>query len=157
MKTYVFLRAILGCLLAQLESEDRAVGCAKLVLPGQGPFRINMEDEGQAWVRLVTTRPVTGVGQADQQPGNCGSVLGMTIEVGVMRCFPHTDNGAELDVDEVDEAAMVQLMDMESIYQAILCCDQLPKRDIILGEYTPLGPVGPDVGGFWTLEASPLW
>lgn len=161
MRTFLYLKAILACVILQLEKEGHPAGCSQLILPGTRPFVIGMGDttdvgDGQVWVRLSSAVESVDVGQANADPRACGSMLGFTIEVGVMRCFIHPDWGDELDPAEVEASAMRQLEDMESIRTALLCCDALEGGDWLLGAYTPIGPEGPDVGGAWTLTAAPL-
>lgn len=109
---------------------------------------------GQAWVRLGQAFPSARVGVPDLTPGNCGAGVGTVIEVGVMRWFPI--QAEPLTDEEVLEATVIQIRDMEIMREAILCCPSLDKNDFILNTYTPLGPLGGQVGGQWTLTAGLL-
>lgn len=154
MRTYELLRAVLACVLLRLEQEGRPVNanCAQIVLPGQGVTRIGMADAGQAWVRLRGGYDGLVAGQANSDPDQCAGYLGATIEVGILRCFQLPKRGRELPPAQVQASALLQLQDMESIRAALICCDALTKGDWVLGNYVPLGPAGPDLGGYWTFD-----
>lgn len=106
---------------------------------------------GMAWVRLVTAYPSTVIGEASGQPGNCSHMLGMDVEVGILRCIEGPDEqGNPPSPDQMLAASMWQWEDMTTIRRAILCCQG--SKDFLLGAYVPIGPQGNLVGGSWTVS-----
>jgi hypothetical protein len=106
---------------------------------------------GMAWVRLVTAYPSTVIGEATGTPGNCGSMIGMDVEVGIMRCIPGMDDaGNPPSSDDLLAASLWQWEDMTTMRRAILCCTG--SKDFLLGAYVPIGPQGGLVGGAWTVS-----
>lgn len=139
-----------GCVCAAVNSDNSLCFCGILV--GTAPYNVTGECKkkcGQAWVRLVSAYPSTVLGEADLTDNNCGKSLGLDIEIGVMRCFPIKETYKTEDLLAVSDK---QVADMLAMRQAILCCDF--EADVILGEYTPLGPEGEGghVGGVWNLS-----
>lgn len=105
---------------------------------------------GMAWVRLTSASPMSGIGIENVQPGNCGSTLGFSVEVGVSRCanFPDSDGTPPSEADYRAEVEL-QYADMLAMRRAIVCCQD--TKNYILGTYTPYGPTGASVGGLWNL------
>lgn len=115
---------------------------------------VDCDPAGQGWARLTSAYPSATVGQPNTRVGNCGTGLGLTVEVGIARHFPIT---AEVMEDEdVLEGAFQQIKDMEAARKAISCCPSLGSQDYILGSYTPIGPGGLLLGGAWTLSVGLL-
>lgn len=110
------------------------------------------ENCGQAWVRLASAFPARGVGVPETTPANCASSIGLTVEIGALRCIRIEENGLALPADEMLEAVRLQRADMLAIMRAIMCCDGLDSNQYSLGAYTPVGPEGGIVGGFWLLS-----
>lgn len=105
-------------------------------------------DCGQAWVRLVTVYPSRTLGQADETAGNCNSLLGYDVELGVVRCLLVGDDaGGPPDAAAMLASTEMQVADMEAMRRAVLCCT--PAKEFLLGAYTPYGPEGGLVGGTW--------
>lgn len=107
---------------------------------------------GQAWVRLTTGYPSGNVGVADLTPGNCNKGLGIDIEIGITRCFPIIESGGNVTEDVMLGAVQLQIADMLTMQQAILCCTSVDREDVVVGQYTPMGPEGGVVGGSWVIS-----
>ena len=103
---------------------------------------------GMGWVRLVSAQPWTGIGVESTEPGNCSSLLGLTVEVGVYRCA-HVmgSDGVPPTEEEMLAETQLQIADMMAMRRAIVCCGG--SKDFVLGAYTPIGPEGAAVGGTW--------
>lgn len=153
------LQAIAACLCAAIQDPENGVPdvCYCGVVPGGTPPAIysgNCKDKcGMAWVRLTTAYPSTAVGAASVQPARCDVGMGMDVEVGMLRCMSvGDDRGNPPPPQEQIDATELQMADLLVMWKAILCCDAIPNGDVILGQYTPVGPEGGLVGGFFTLS-----
>jgi hypothetical protein len=110
--------------------------------------------EGQLWGAIQLIQRV-------QQPASAGTgaceAYTFTAQVGAVRCaaIPHED-GTPPDIDAVQRDAARQAVDADGIRYAIACCPARPRRlidaGIVLESWTPLGPQGGCVGGFWTIR-----
>jgi hypothetical protein len=100
--------------------------------------------DGMAWVRLMMSYPSSAVGSADTTPNNCIKPTGIDVEVGILRGYP-----IEEQVTAATAAAAVegQFADHDRIMRAVLCCEAFSRKDIVLGQYTPVGPMGGVFGG----------
>lgn len=108
---------------------------------------------GSAWVRVMTAYPTTGTGiPVDPTTGGCGTLLGVDIEVGVVRCLEAGPDGEPPSAEAMMNAARRQWSDMLAVRTAIRCCSALDPKDYILNSYQPIGPAGLLVGGTWTLS-----
>jgi len=140
-----------ACLCAQIEADGGPEPCFCGVIPGDavvGDYAGDCDEQcGMAWVRLIATYPATGVGQADESVGNCGSTLGFDLEIGILRCITIHDDGSPLTLEESSDATRLQTADMMTMWRAISCCDSFTSKDYVLGSYQPLGPLGGLVGG----------
>jgi hypothetical protein len=107
--------------------------------------------DGMAWVRLVDSYPSTAFPAANTTPRvSCSAMLVATLEVGLLQCAPQMGGDGSLPTQEAQmEASRLQIAGMRALQQAIACCD-LPL--IVLGTYTPQGPQGGLVGGFWQIN-----
>lgn len=144
------------CLCAQIVADGSPSTCFCGVMPGQGvaaDLASCGDGDGIGFVRLASTYPAQTVGVADQTPGNCGVAIGLDIEVGIYRCFPFTGDGSFPDPETLLEVSRQQYLDMESMRRALICCDWLPAKDVLLGQYNPLGPDGDLIGGTWQVFA----
>lgn len=127
------------------------------VAPGQDVVIADVGCEPFGWVHLRSAFPSATFPAPDYTlRGSCMSPLAGTVEVGVVRCAPAiTDDrtgGVMLPTSaEESEAAKVQLADMAAIRRAILRSRAESK---VLGPYTPFGPQGGVVGGFWAVTLS---
>jgi hypothetical protein len=104
---------------------------------------------GSAWVRLDSAFPYTTF--PDSEPGlTCTASLGYTIEVGVVRCMPLNDDGSALDTATSLDVALASAADMMALRHAVECCFGDTLHSLV--GWSPLGPQGGCVGGFWTLQ-----
>jgi hypothetical protein len=153
----VKLAALAECLCAQIATDGLPEPCFCGLVPGEAPaveYVTNCSDDkcGMAWVRLSAVAPITGIGIPNITINNCNSVIGFDAEVGIMRCAPVGDqDGNPPSDEELLAAADLQIADMMAMYRAMACCEAL--EEFIIETYTPIGPDGVAVGGFWTLSA----
>lgn len=146
----------LATCLCRLAAEEGTEFCFCGVLPGDAVVAdyVGMCEGtcGMAWVRMTSAYPAAAVGRPNEQVGNCGVLLGVEFEIGMLRCFPSGDNDGEPPtMDEQLAAAVRQHDDMLLMQRAIMCCPSLGAKDYILGAYAPTGPMGYVYGGGWTL------
>jgi hypothetical protein len=110
--------------------------------------------EGQLWgaiqlIQRVAQPAAAGVGVCEAYT--------FTAQVGAVRCaaVSHED-GTPPSVDAVQRDAARQAVDADGIRYAIACCPTRSQRlidaGIVLESWTPLGPQGGCVGGFWTIR-----
>lgn len=151
------IKALHSCLCAQIEADGHGV-CACIIAVGEAVLAdYASSDEcgvcGMGWVRLTESYPSVQLGAANQQPGNCEVMLGADFEIGIMRCSPVGDEeGNPPDPSEWAALSEFVAADIDTMRRAILCCNNsLDNTDIMLGQYTPVGPQGGLVGGVWTL------
>lgn len=148
------LAALAECLCDQINASGLPTPCLCSVIPGAAlPLDVGTCDDGNgiAYVRLVATYPSVSVGVADITPGNCDKGLGFDIELGLFRCFPMEAEPSAAEV--LLEAAVLQMADLDAMRRALNCCDWLPSKDFVVGQYQPFGPDGGVVGGFMPLSA----
>lgn len=151
------LHALAECLCAQIATDDSPAMCFCGVVPGDAAVADYAGDcdteTGMAWVRLISTYPATGVGVPDERAGNCGAALGFDVEVGILRMMSVGDDlGNPPTAAEQLAAVDQQVKDMMTMRRAVACCPALPGKDFTLNTYTPQGPYGALVGGFWTIS-----
>lgn len=101
---------------------------------------------GMAWVRPAAVFPYDSFPIPSLDP-RCERPLAWAIEVGVLRCMPQPDDGELLPPDEMLTVTMTTMLDARAIHTAIKCCDGV---EAAVEQYTPVGPLGGCVGGFWT-------
>lgn len=153
MTAFDRLSLLRDCLCQQVIDDGSPPLCFCEVVPGEAAvaeyFQCTAACTGMGWVRLVSAYPATAVGTPDAQIGNCGKETGLDVELGIMRCQQGliTRDGRPVPASVVSEAAAQQMLDMETMFRAIVCCTTLNGKDFIVGAYTPLGPEGGIVGG----------
>lgn len=150
------LEALAQCLCEAIASNDLPDLCFCGMLPGEtviADYAGDCEDSnGMAWVRLTNLYPSVQLGAQNTQPGNCASMLGIDAEIGVFRTFPvGTQDGEPPTPAQMLYASELAIADAMAMRQAIYCCDALPGVDLMVGNYTPVGPVGGVYGGLWTI------
>lgn len=154
MSIFQRMSELATCLCAQIIEDGNGETCFCGVIPGDsaaGDLAGDGCDGGMAWVRLISAYPSQTVGQASVMVGNCASGMGYDIEVGILR--PTTLGADEGVPDSADvlATAELQMADMQTMLKAILCCPAFPTKDVIIGTYRPLGPLGLLVGGAWPI------
>lgn len=152
------LQALAACLCAAIEDPENGVPkvCYCGVVPGQAAVAQFAGDCayacGMAWVRLAGLYRAKSVGVPDTTRGNCGSGIGMDIEMGILRCMSVGDEQGNLPSKaEMEEATQLQIADALVMWEAVLCCDAIETKDAIVGGYLPVGPDGGIVGGTMTI------
>jgi hypothetical protein len=153
---YAKMEALATCLCTMLTDEGRGDLCACGLVPGDAVALDYVACDGDlcgmAWVRLAAAAPTTGIGVISGTVGNCGSEIGFTVEIGVVRCMSAGDEtGSGPTQEEYLAATQVQVADMLTMRAAVACCD---IGDVILDAYVPVGPQGMAVGGFWQATLS---
>jgi hypothetical protein len=137
------------CLCAQLLTDGLPPVCVCGTLPGVEVALLYAGDCddacGQAWVRLAGAYPSVTIGQPSTRPGNCGSGIGIDLELGVARCVDVGDADEPPPPQALVDAARLQMDDMLAMWRAVACCRA--SKDWIVGAYTPFGPEGGLVGG----------
>lgn len=79
---------------------------------------------------------------------HCISPLAWVVEIGALRCLPQPPDGEVLSPDEMLEIAIATMLDARAMYKAVKCCEAIQGAAIQF--YTPVGPEGGCVGGYWT-------
>ena len=103
--------------------------------------------EGQLWIRVIRAHPVDPPPSKTFNVNGCGYRLGIQIGLGVIRCQTGLDSqdaskhptAAQLTAD-----AVTMLRDAGAL-ERVLCAAEL-----IIDQWTPLGPKGGCYGGEWT-------
>ena len=116
------------------------------------PFDPDEDDEceddeaqcSQAWVRVTTVQPT---GQVDSFGGDCGGVLRIGLEVGVIRCLEIPEGGHAPTASDMLVAAIQAMTDMKAIHCAAMACEVWDSIEV--GVWTPDGPLGGQYGGIW--------
>lgn len=150
------LERLAMCLCAQIVADGSPQPCFCGVSPGTGfsPDLIQCDTEdacGVAFVQLSNSYPSQTVGVADQSPGNCGDAIGFDAVIGILRCFPLQPDGSNPPPDVQLQLFRQQMLDMETMRRALTCCDWLPSKNVVVGQYTPVGPEGELLGGSFTV------
>jgi len=153
------LAALATCLCAQIQDPLNGVPdvCFCGIVPGEaalGDYAGDCDVKcGMAWVRMVTIYPSNSVGAALLEPGNCKHGMGMDVEMGMLRCISAGDSlGNPPSPEELLAASELQIADALVMHRAVYCCDTIPPRDVILGQYQTIGPSGGLVGGFFNMS-----
>lgn len=144
------LMALHDCLCAELEKSGLDLGCECLLVHGAveniAPPAVG---KGIAWVGLSSIFPSKSFPSPDTSTTNCPAPLAAIITVGVLRCYAVKAAGES--PQEMLLYMDKQMADMAAMRRAIVCCNG-DFEDIVLGQYTPLGPQGGVYGGTWSLS-----
>lgn len=158
LSTYDLMVSLAACIETTFDEEQRPAVCFNGVIMGDGMSAAWAGECdnglcGMTWVRLVNIYPADSPGAQNTQPANCSNGLGAEFEVGVLRCTPIDATDAEEEEADSLQTTSDVLADMVSLRKALLCCTDLPKNEMVLGNWTPMGPLGGLVGGAWLLYA----
>jgi hypothetical protein len=151
-----------GCIETTFTADGRPGVCFNGIVPGDGMAADWAGDCGDGpcgmtWVRAGLVYPSATIGVQDQTAGNCGTGLGVDIEVGVLRCtHVGLPDNPEVEEGEALEVSLTLIDDMLSLRRAIICCSALPAKEYILGAWNPMGPLGGLTGGAWTVYVGAL-
>lgn len=108
------------------------------------------EDEvacSQAWVRVMAVQPAH---VTESFEGDCGGVMRLDLEVGVLRCLEIPEGGEAPTATDVLVASMQAMTDMRAIHCAAMACEVWDS--IETGQWSPSGPLGGQYGGTWTFS-----
>lgn len=145
-----------ACLCAQIEKSQVPGVCFCGVVPGDavvGDYAGNCGDanQGMAWVRMSLLYPAQGVNVINDRPSNCGSGIGMDIEMGMLRPAVTPDAyGNPPTAEQYRALSALTNDDAMVMWRALACCDSLLDLDYTLGTYEPAGPLGGLAGGVWS-------
>lgn len=149
------LTDLASCLCAEIADPGSGVPdvCFCGVIPGEAASAMYGGDCtkkcGMAWVRLTQAYPATGPSIQASNPGNCTAGVGFDVEMGMLRCTPIGEATQAPTDAQLLAAAQLQWADMNVMRRAVACCG---NRDWVMTTYTPMGPGGGLVGGFWLIQ-----
>lgn len=144
-----------ACVCEALYERGAGQPCWCGVMPGSEASWVGCTDCGDdrcgtAWVRLDAVAPYTTFPEPEVGL-TCAASLAYTIEVGVVRCIPIPDDGSALDSAASLDVALAVAADMQALHYAIKCCFGSGVLHAV-ESWTPVGPEGGCVGGFWTIQ-----
>ncbi len=144
--------ALTTCLCQELVSSGLPPVCLCAPVPGADvALDYVTEDAGMAWVRLAAAFPTLQFPAQATAP-SCVTPLAFTLDVGVAYCAPVPEpDGSPPGLAALFDATRLQLAAMAAARRAIVCCLGTSARTAVLGQYTPYGPAGGVVGGWWTV------
>lgn len=145
------LLALADCVCNELDQRGAGPLCRCGFHPGAIPAFDGCGDCGNdvcgmGWLRVVTAYPYETFPVPSLDP-HCRHDIAWQIEVGSVRCMPITQDGSALESEQLMEVWVSQMLDAEALHRAVLCCE---APIVTLGTYTPVGPSGGCVGGYWT-------
>lgn len=152
-RLHTALVAFTGCVGESLEAM-----CSYGLTIGETyvPFDPDPEDNcpdddaacSQAWVRVMQAS--TSYNEESFENGECGAVMRLSLEVGVLRCLDIPEGGEAPTATDVLAASLQSMSDMRAIYCAAMNCEVWDSIDS--GTWTPSGPLGGQYGGIWTFD-----
>lgn len=114
----------------------------------------NGKDCGEITVNFTQSYPVNPFPTPDAT-GSCASAFAYEIVLAIFRCSPSMDGSKQSPrpPSPVKQLAATRLYtaDMAAMRRAIQCCMQENEMDYALRAWTPYGPSGLVVGGWWTV------
>lgn len=140
------------CLCTEIETVQGYPLCWCGVYPGGVPSYDYCGgcDGGRCGMGFVTVDGgglYTSFGQnAGYRPSSCSSGLQVSVQIGVLRCMPFTNDGSLPEPNDMTETAVLLLDDMQAMRRAATCCF---GGDLILLDYQPIPAQGGCVGGLW--------
>ena len=148
------LAALASCLCAELKDPINEVPdvCFCGLIPGNAipvEYTGDCDDMcGAAWVRLISVYPSDAIGVIVTEPGNCLHGIGIDLEMGIIRCLSVGDEqGNPPPPEELLAATDLAIRDATLMMKALACCESIPPKDVVLGQYQPIGPEGGIIGG----------
>jgi hypothetical protein len=117
-----------------------------------------VDAQGVAYVRVAGLLPADLSGRSAARPGGsfgntrrCGSAWVVTYDLGLLRCWPLSDDGKPLPAEQQHELAAKFGADRVALQRAIDCCAYLDKHSgVELVNMTPVGPAGGCAG--WSAQ-----
>jgi hypothetical protein len=148
------LMELAECVCEYLATEGGGPTCWCGLLPGASAAweycgECGGDTCGMGWVRVISGFPyeVFPIPTIDDR---CFRPLAWAVEVGSLRCIPQPGDGSPPSPEVMAEAAVIQIVDSWAMYEAIKCCSRM---GLGVQSYTPQGPQGGCVGGYWTAYA----
>ena len=148
------LAALATCLCAELQDPINEVPdvCFCGLIPGNAipvEYTGDCDDKcGAAWVRLISVYPSDSIGVIVTDPGNCSHGIGIDVEMGIIRCISVGDEqGNPPTAAELLAATDLAIRDATLMMKVLNCCDAVPPKDMVLGQYQAIGPEGGIIGG----------
>lgn len=131
--------------------------CSYALIPGDAYIPFTPDDDGdscddedcsQVWVRVANA----GVARPAQEgwDESCSTSLMLDLEVGIMRCMEVVEKGEAPTGTALLGYAMQAMDDMNTIMCAAMNCEVWTS--ISMGQWTPIGPMGGEFGGQWTMS-----
>lgn len=141
---------LVDCVCTLLETQGAGKTCWCGLYPGSEvshEYCTECSDDvcGMGYVRLSLGSPYE-IFPAPAIDDRCSLPLMWGVEVGALRCFPSEPDGSTIDPSTSAEVALKQILDARALRAAIKCC----SGKWGLGAWTPYGPLGGCVGGYWT-------
>lgn len=153
---YPLLVKLAGCLCNELDAAGLET-CFCGVVGGASVdiSRVNPDDGGIGWVRLVGITPVPSQMTGTAPSALCNTHLSAQVEVGYADCYPINDDGSPLSLDEELDAVRRHQAGVHAAFKAAFCCDWIDnRRRLTPGQWTPGGPEGGVLWSAWTLEVA---
>lgn len=149
------LTQLAECATAQLVKDGLDPISAVSVQPGQQgvmDYVGNGKDCGEIIINVNQGYPV-GPFPNQSADATCTTQMAYEVQLGIFRCAPQPSgpkNALRMPSSaEQTNAARIALADMSSMRRAIQCCMQTTGRQYTLRSFTPYGPTGNAVGGYW--------
>lgn len=160
---YALVEQAVACLVAEFAAAEPDVASPGFIGPVPGAvlvadyIGVEGECEGMAWVRLTSSFQSLVLPNSEATPrATAFGSQAFSFEMGTLRCTPEVSEvygQVELPTPEAQATATeLQLADMQIMRRAILCC--MKGREFVLGDYTPMGPEGAALGGYWSFVVS---
>ncbi|MGI5292795.1 hypothetical protein ACQEVF_57120 [Nonomuraea polychroma] len=145
---------LLACVTARLTALQRPVRHASVYHGRQPPPMEHCDchhrpgsppGRGHAWARVAQIDAEASTKQLDVR------TWWATIQLGIYRCVPMTDDGAPQDLAEQTAQANALLVDASALIHVVECCAAVEDRRVKVQPWTPVGPSGGCAGGTMTL------
>lgn len=135
--------------------------CSHGLVAGEAYVPFNPDDDedcgeddvvcSQVWVRVTG---INAVSEENMSGSDCAIDYEIGLEVGVYRCYDVPGDGEAPSATESMACALQALADMKTMQEAAYGCEVW--SGINFGQWSPLGPMGGQFGGMWTMTAFPL-
>ena len=146
---------LLACLCTALDDSPAGPPCICCLSPGPEPMECNTgpEGEGVGWVRVVRIFPTAArfpIPATDPQRCLTGAYA-VELELGVYRCVSVVDDQGDPPTCAQRTADAEKLLGDAAALRRAVCCFTQQGRQMIVGEWRPLGPSGGCAGGAMTV------
>jgi hypothetical protein len=149
---YPLLVELSACLCARVGADSCFCG----ILMGDDlpvEFAGECENDGTAYVRLVTAYPSTVIFPEPDALMSEGTLRAWQVAVGILRNAGWPEDPSEFDPMDAQRFALVQMADQQATWEAIACCfgeryDDIDVSGAVFTTFPVQGNVG---GGEWLL------